>query len=161
MTTFIGDFPVKLDAKGRAVLPSAFVKQVSQEAGQRFVVKRDLFENCLVLYPMDEWLRQIEIIRERVNPYNRDHNRFLRGFFRGTAELSMDASNRLLFPKRLLDAVSIDKDVMMAGQDSKIEIWERSRYESMQEDDEDFAALAQEILGNTDLSDNMNNEVKK
>lgn len=152
MTTFIGDFPVKLDAKGRAVFPTAFKKQLSQEAGERFVVKRDLFEHCLVLYPMDEWLRQIEIIRARLNPYNRDHNRFLRGFYRGTAELTLDASNRFLLPRRLLDAAGIDKDVVMAGQDHKIEIWDKEKYETLTPDDEEFADLAQQILGDKDLS---------
>lgn len=148
MTTFIGDFPVKLDVKGRLVLPTAFKKQLSQEAGERFVVKRDLFESCLVLYPMDEWLRQIKIIRARVNPYNRDHNRFLRGFFRGTAELTLDANNRLLLPRRLLEAAGIDKEAMLAGQDNRIEIWERAKYEAIAEDEE-FAELAQHILGNS------------
>lgn len=158
MTTFIGDFPVKLDAKGRAALPAAFKKQLSQEAGERFVVKQDIFEDCLALYPMDEWLRQIEIIRSRVNPYNRSHNRFLRGFFRGTAELGLDANSRLLLPRRLLDAVGIDKDVMMAGQDNKIEIWNKERYQQLAEADEDFADLAQEILGNEQLPGSTENE---
>ena len=50
MATFIGDFECKPDAKGRIVLPAAFKKAVGQD-NTRFVVRRDLFENCLVLYP--------------------------------------------------------------------------------------------------------------
>lgn len=147
MTSFIGDFPVKLDMKGRMVLPAAFKRQLAADAGEQFVVKKDIFEPCLVLYPMDEWKRQIQIIRAHVNPYNKRHNQFLRSFFRGTAELSLDANNRLLLPGRLLEQVGIEKEIVMAGQDHKIEIWPQARYNELVLDDDDFAGLAQDILG--------------
>jgi MraZ protein len=40
----------------------------------KFVVKKDVFEKCLVLFPMDEWDRQNSIIRSRINPYNKEHS---------------------------------------------------------------------------------------
>jgi transcriptional regulator MraZ len=146
MTTFIGDYTCKVDAKGRVVLPSAFKKQLDPAAKERFVVKKDVFEKCLVLYPMDEWERQIEIIRSKLNPYNKEHNRFLRGFYKGTAELLLDSNNRILIPKRLLDLVNINKDVVLAGQDGKIEVWEKSFYEALVEGEDEFAALAEKIM---------------
>jgi len=96
MTTFIGDYTAKVDAKGRIVLPSAFKKQLDPAANERFVVKKDVFEKCLVLFPMDEWERQVAIIRSKLNPYNKEHNRFLRGFYKVTAELALDSNNRIL-----------------------------------------------------------------
>ena len=148
MTSFIGDFPAKLDTKGRMVFPAAFMRQLGQDAADRFVVKKDIFEDCLVLYPMAEWHRQTGLIRSRTNPYNQAHNRFLRGFFRGTAEINMDASNRLLLPQRLLQVAHIDKDIILAGQDTRIEIWDKATYETLfDNEEEDFAALAQQILG--------------
>ncbi|HLO61005.1 MAG TPA: hypothetical protein VK179_19810 [Bacteroidales bacterium] len=148
MVTFIGDYTCKLDDKGRVLLPSAFIKQMAGSMQERFVVKKDIFESCLVLFPMNEWERQNEILRQNTNPYNREHNTFLRGFFKGTAEVVLDASNRLLIPKRLLDEIGAGKDIVLAGQLGKIEIWPADGYESVQGGDEDFAKLAEKIMGN-------------
>ena len=147
MTTFIGDYTCKADAKGRITFPSAFKKQVRSASGDRFVVKKDIFEKCLVLYPMEEWERQNEIIRKKLNPYNKEHNKFLRNFYKGTAELALDGNGRLLIPKRLLDQVEISREVIMAGQDGKIEIWAKHLYERIDESEEDFAELAEKIMG--------------
>jgi MraZ protein len=155
MITFIGDYTCRLDEKGRVLLPAAFIKQMSElpaegDAGkqERFVVKRDIYEKCLILYPMEEWERQNRILRRNTNPYNREHNSFLRGFFKGIAEVSLDSSNRILIPKRLLDEIEAGKDIVMAGQFGKIEIWPRERYDSIEGRDDKFASLAEKIMGN-------------
>jgi MraZ protein len=149
MATFIGDYTCKVDEKGRVTLPSAFKKQMDSASGDRFVVKKDIFEKCLVLYPFDEWERQNRMIRERINPYNKEHNKFLRNFYRGTAELTLDGNSRLLIPRRLLDLVEASREVIMAGQDGKIEIWASHLYDQMEESEDDFAMLAEKIMGNT------------
>ncbi len=147
MITFIGDYTVKLDSKGRLSFPSAFKKQIREAAQEGFVLKRDVFENCLIMYPMEEWKRQNKIIRARTNPYNKEHARFLRMFFSGTAEVSLDANNRMLIPRRLLDYAAIGDEVVMAGQSGKIEIWASDKYKSVSDADDDFAAMAEKILG--------------
>jgi MraZ protein len=154
MTTFIGDYTCKLDAKGRVVFPAVFKKQMSSAPGDKFVTRKDVFEKCLVLYTMQEWDRQVRIIRSKINPYNKEHNKFLRGFYRGTAELELDASNRLLIPKRLLDMVEIEKQVVMAGQDGRIEIWSKKLYESIDTREDEFAQLAEKILGSGTFNEN-------
>jgi MraZ protein len=146
MTTFIGDYNCKSDDKGRVMLPGAFKKALSVEARNTFVVKKDIYEKCLVLYPLDEWNRQVEIMRANLNPYNKEHNTFLRMFYKGTAEIELDASNRLLIPKRLLDEADIIKEAVLAGQDGKIEVWAKEQYDSIDIGD-DFASLAQKIMG--------------
>ena len=150
MATFIGDFTCKVDTKGRVILPSAFKKQMPAAAMDKFVVKKDIFEQCLVLFPMDEWDRQNSIIRSRINPYNKEHSRFLRGFYKGTAEIVLDASNRILIPRRLLDLVGIDSEVVLAGQDGKIEIWSRDLYDEQSGEADNFAVLAEKIMGDAD-----------
>jgi MraZ protein len=147
MATFIGDYECKVDVKGRIILPMAFKKQMPAGAPDHFVVRKDIFENCLVLYAIDDWNRQLEKIRKRINPYNREHNMFLRNFFKGTAELSLDNNNRMLIPKRLLDLISAERDVVLAGQDGRIEIWSASLYETIEMPAEDFANLAEKLMG--------------
>lgn len=149
MTGFIGDYVVRLDSKGRLSFPAAFKKQIREALQDGFVLKRDVFEPCLIMYPMEEWERQNKIIRSRTNPYNKEHARFLRMFFSGTAEVSLDANNRMLIPKRLLVYASINSEVVLAGQSGKIEIWASEKYNGVSEADEDFAAMAEKILGGT------------
>jgi len=147
MISFIGDYSCKVDTKGRVTLPSAFKRQMNDGFGDGFVLKSDVFEKCLILYPMKEWERQNQIIRARTNPYNKEHAKFLRMFFSGTAEVIPDASGRVLLPKRLLDYAGIEGEVVMAGQYGKIEIWAADRYEKVSRADNEFASMAERILG--------------
>lgn len=147
MATFIGDYPCKADVKGRIILPMAFKKQMPADACDHFVVRKDIFERCLVLYSMEDWNRQIEKIRNRINPYNREHNMFLRNFFKGTAELVLDNSNRMLIPRKMLEMIGAEKDVVLAGQDGRIEIWAADVYEKIGLPGEEFANLAEKLMG--------------
>ncbi|HOO98836.1 MAG TPA: hypothetical protein PLV06_08780 [Bacteroidales bacterium] len=147
MATFIGDYTCKVDVKGRIILPMAFKKQMPADACDHFVVRKDIFEDCLVLYSIVDWNRQLEKIRKRINPYNREHNKFLRNFFMGTAELTLDNNNRLLIPKRLLDVIGAQRDVVLAGQDGRIEIWAADVYEHTAMPADEFADLAEKLMG--------------
>jgi MraZ protein len=147
MATFIGDYTCKVDVKGRIILPVAFKKQMPADAQDHFVVRKDIFENCLVLYAIEDWNRQLEKIRKKINPYNREHNMFLRNFFKGTAELSLDNNNRILVPKRLMDLVGAGRDVVLAGQDGRIEIWAADVYDKIDMPSDDFANLAEKLMG--------------
>jgi MraZ protein len=149
MATFIGDYTCKVDVKGRIILPMAFKKQMPAEARDQFVVRKDIFENCLVLYSIEDWDRQLDKIRRRINPYNREHNKFLRNFFKGTAELTLDSNNRMLIPRRLLEIIGVDRDVVLAGQDGRIEIWAAAAYEKIDMPAGDFANLAEKLMGGT------------
>ncbi len=146
MTSFIGDILCKIEAKGRFSFPAGLKKQLDNEQ-KKFVIKKDIYEKCLVLYTSEEWQRQIDFIRSKLNPYNKEHSRFLREFYRDTAEMTMDTSGRILIPKRLLDMVEIKKEVYLLGLDTKIEIWAKEIYEQIEHSDTEFADLAQKLLG--------------
>ena len=145
VTGFVGDIRGKVDSKGRVVLPSAFKKKLEGNIS-KFIVKKDIFDNCLVLYPEDEWKRQVEIIRSRINPYNRQHNLFLRKFFKEAVEVEFDALNSLLIPKALLESAGITKDVVFIGEVSKIELWNPEELEKNIISQDDFAKLAEDIF---------------
>ncbi len=149
MTIFIGDYTCKVDAKGRVMLPSAFKRQMPSAAQDKFVVKKDIYEKCLVLYPMDEWERQNQLIQQNINPYNKEHSKFLREYYKDTAEVELDSNNRFLIPARLLNLVNIDKEqeVILAGQLGKIEIWSKDLYDKASKEVGDFGELANKILG--------------
>jgi len=153
MTSFIGDYVCKVDEKGRMLFPAAFKKQNKSASPDRYVMRKDVFEGCLVLYTTEEWSRQNELIRKNTNPYNREHNRFLREFYRGTAEITLDSSGRLLIPKRLLDMAGVEKELVLTGQDSRIEIWAKDKYDAHHVDEQAFANLAEKIMGSSLLRD--------
>ncbi len=111
MSSFIGDYICKVDSKGRLVMPSNFIKQVAPEALNQFVIKKDIYEECLVLIPKDEWQRMVAVLRAKLNPYNKSHKQFLRGFYADTAELSLDANNRITIPKNILGKIAVEKEL--------------------------------------------------
>ena len=146
MSSFVGDYNCKVDAKGRLILPSAFKKQMNSAANERFVVKKDIYEDCLVLYPMDEWTRMVNLLRKKLNPYNKAHKKFLRGFYMDTAELGLDSNNRLTIPKKILSKINMQKELKLVAQDDKIEVWNPKTYEA-DFDEMQFQDLAEEIFG--------------
>lgn len=147
MVSFVGEYNLKIDEKGRLLFPATLKRQVKTTIPDQFVIKEDIFEKCLVLYTMEEWERQNTILRKRLNPFDAKHNMFLRGFAKGAAEVSLDGSNRLLIPRRLIDFAGIAKEIVMAGQNGKIEIWAKESYDKLFGGDIDFAALASEVIG--------------
>jgi len=147
MTNFLGEYSAKIDAKGRVNFPSAFIKQMSEDSMKKFVVKKDIYSKCLIIYNMEEWERQVAIINKNTNPYNKKHAIFLRQFFKGVAELKLDGNNRILIPSRLLEGVEITKEVTFLGQIQKIELWAKEEYEKNEMEADDFANLTEEIIG--------------
>ncbi len=147
MSTFIGDFVCKADAKGRVVMPSAFKGVLESMTEVRLVVKKDIFEQCLVVYPFGEWERLMDDLRSKINPYNREHTRFMREFQCSTAELQLDGNGRFLVPRRLMQTIGADKDVVLLGVDRHIELWDAATYDSQHLSADELGNLAEKILG--------------
>lgn len=155
---FVGEYNCKLDSKGRTIMPSALKRQLPADQQQRFVLKKDIYENCLLLYPIEEWNFQTKALKKRLNPFNKKHAVLLREYYRGTAEIILDSNNRILFPKRLLDYMEAEKDLVFAGQEGKVEIWSKKNYEKAQSEHSDFAKLAEDILGGDFMFNENDNE---
>ena len=92
---------------------------------------------------------ELDKLRKRLNHYDPEHNMFRRNFFKGTAELSLDNNNRLLVPKRLMDLIGADRDVVLAGQDGRIEIWAADIYDTISMSAEDFENQTEKYLGSS------------
>lgn len=151
-TNLIGEYECRVDDKSRVILPSALKKQISQDAQDRFVINRG-FEGCLVLYPMDVWKETTARI-DKLNLFVRDNRKFVRFFYNGATELSLDSQNRLLLPKSLLGYASIDKEIILFAYSDRIEVWNKSTYQQLLAGEpEDFAQLAEKVMGKQDRSD--------
>lgn len=135
------------------MISSAFKKQLAPVLQEGFVVKRAVFQPCLELYPMQEW----NVMMGKINKLNRfvkKNNDFIRRFTAGVKVVEMDASGRLLIPKDLCVFAGIEKNVVLSSAINIIEIWDKDSYEKAIDDaTTDFAALAEEVMGNTDVDE--------
>ena len=152
MSYLLGEYECKIDLKGRFVLPAGIKRQLDQNDQQHFVVNRG-FEKNLTLYPDSEWKKIANEINS-LNLYNKKNREFARYFFRGATELITDTTNRLLLPKSLIDYAGIDKEIVLFAYGKRIEIWAKSVYnEMMNNEPDDFAELAEEVMGKTNTNE--------
>lgn len=143
MNTFIGEYTVKIDDKGRMVFPSAFKSLMPADGDMRFVIKKDIFEDCLEMYTFEEWERQSSEVKSRLNFFNRDHAMFWREYMRDRAIVEPDGKvGRISVPKKLLEAIGVNKEVVFSGNDYKIEIWAREIFEEARISNEQYISLA-------------------
>ena len=146
MPGLLGEYQLKLDAKGRLKLPSGLKKQLEPADNGRFVINRG-FEKCLVLYPFNEW-EQVSAKVNKLNRFVKKNREFIRYFFRGATEVQLDSSDRLNLPNHLLEYADVKKELLLAANNNIIEIWNKKRYDELMEiDSDDFADLAEDVMG--------------
>jgi MraZ protein len=116
-----------VDDKGRVSLPAKLRKYVSPEANDTFVVTRG-FEKCLFVYPVDEWNKLEENLRN-LSAYNPEHRSFIRALLELAAESQLDGQARLSIPQELREYASIQSEVRIIGTLDKIELWNPMIYD--------------------------------
>lgn len=143
MTTFIGEYSAKVDDKGRLVFPAAFKGTMPAGGDMRFVVKKDLFADCLEMYTYEEWEKQSEQVKAKLNFFNKEHAIFWREYMRNRDVVEPDAKlGRISISGKLLDAIGVNKEVVFSGNDYKIEIWAKEKYEKSAISNEEYIAIA-------------------
>ena len=149
MAGLVGEYEVKLDAKGRFLFPASLRKQLSPTAQENFMLNKG-FEECLTLYPMNEWDRLSEKL-SKMNLFKPKNRMFYRLFHQGAKLIALDNAGRILVPTSHMDRVGLSQDVMLIAYNDRIEIWDKSKYFAMIEGSmADFADLADEVMGNLD-----------
>ena len=121
--SFIGQFPVRLDAKNRAFMPAGFRRILQQSESQTLVVRKDYFENCLVVYPAAQWQEEIAKVRAKLNRFDGNQQMVYRKLVSEAQEIQLDSNGRMLLPQALLDKVGIKQDALFVGMEQTIEIW--------------------------------------
>lgn len=147
MNYLIGTYECKIDVKGRVLIPSSLKKQLSSVLSKGFVLKRAVFQNCLELYPINEWEELIKRVNS-LNRFKKKNNDFIRRFTAGVKFIEVDNNNRILIPKDLIEFSHIKRDIVFSSSVNIIEIWDKDKYENAIVDSrEDFAKLAEEVMG--------------
>ena len=147
MTPIIGQHDCKADSKGRVLLPISLKNQLLPVLKDGFVIKRSVFQQCLELYPKQEF----DVLMQKVmkkSKINRKYDAFVRNFVAGMKEVVIDGdTGRLQIPKNLVEYAKIEKEVVLNAVFDKIEIWNKDMYEKvLAEGEKDYADLAEEIF---------------
>ena len=128
---FMGEYNHTIDAKGRLIIPAKF----REPLGEEFVLTRGL-DGCLYIYPMDEW----EAFE--------DARAFSRFFVAGATTCELDKQGRILVPQTLREFAGLEKDVILAGNLSRVEVWSKEKWsENCNYDDMDSIAADMENMG--------------
>ena len=144
---FLGNIDAKVDAKGRIFVPAIFRKQLQGADEDYLVLRKDVFQDCLVLYPGSVWEAEIDILRSRLSKWNAEQQQVFRQFVLDAERIEMDASGRILLSKRYLQIAQIDVDVRFLGVDSTIEIWSKEKLDGPLLSPELFSSKLQDLMG--------------
>lgn len=147
MTNLFQTYDCKVDTKGRLLVPSGLKKELTPVLNEGFVIKKNVFHQCLELYPRNEWDKQMEIIGG-LNPFNPKHADFIRRYTDGVKTVELDNNSRLLIPKDLIGFAGITKEIVLSAQLNKIEIWDKTKYQEFINDESvDIGTLTAEVMG--------------
>lgn len=138
---FMGEYYHTIDNKGRMILPA----KLREGLGDKFIATKGL-DNCLFVYPMDEW----KVLENKLKslPFTRaDARAFVRFFFSGATECEFDKQGRILIPSNLRQYAQLEKDVVIIGVSSRVEIWSKELWEAYSQSAEaSYGELAEKIV---------------
>ena len=146
---FLGNIEAKTDAKGRAFLPAVFRKVLQASGEENIVLRKDVFQKCLVLYPESVWNARLDLLKNQLRPWKQAHQQMFRQFVSEAEVVSLDGNGRFLISKRLQKIAEIDQDIQFIGMDDTIEIWSPQNLEQTLRSEEEFGEEFERIM-NTD-----------
>lgn len=141
---FVGQFPRGLDKKGRVTLPAAYRDQLKDEEA---IITKGI-DRCLFLFPSDQFEELRAKIRQKgiSDPRAR---KFRRHFFSSAVPVKPDSMGRINIPAYLREYAGLQGDLIVAGNDTYVEIWDAERWnseqESMYKDDNTGAEMWEEL----------------
>lgn len=151
MIQFLGNIEAKTDAKGRVFIPAVFRKQLQAASEERLVLRKDVYQDCLVLYPESVWFATQDQLRRRLNKWNAKQQMIFRQFVSDAEVMVPDGNGRILLPKRYLQMAGIQSDVRFIGVDNTIEIWAKERADRPFMSPDEFSEALGELLGDEEF----------
>ena len=135
---FLGNIEAKTDTKGRAFLPAVFRKVLQASGEENLVLRKDVFQKCLVIYPESVWNERLDQLKQQLRPWKQAHQQMFRQFVSEAEVVTLDGNGRFLISKRLQKNAEIDQDIQFIGMDDTIEIWSPTNLEKTLKTDEEF-----------------------
>ena len=136
---FLGEFQHSLDDKGRVTLPRRF-----RDAFEGGAVIAKAMDGCLAIYSPDEWQRVADQARE-LSRHGKREREVARTFFSGAAEVTPDRQGRIAIAPKQREYAALDKDVVVAGMFSRVELWDAQRWAARHEAGDDALSSADDL----------------
>ena len=143
---FLGNIEAKTDAKGRAFLPASFRKILQVSGEENLVLRKDVFQPCLVVYPESVWNELLDQLRKKLNRWNAKEQQIYRTFIADAILLTLDGNGRFLIPKRLLKQADIEQSIRFVVMRDTLEIWKNEEKGETFMEQEEFSKALQEVM---------------
>ena len=143
---FLGNIEAKTDAKGRVFLPSVFRKVLQASGEELLVLRKDIYQKCLVLYPESVWNERLDMLKQQLRPWKPVHQQMFRQFVSEAEVVTLDGNGRFLISRRLQRAAGISQDIQFIGMDDTIELWSPQDLQRTLKPDEEFGKEFEKIM---------------
>ncbi len=148
---FLGNVLAKTDAKGRAFLPSVFRKVLQASGEETLVLRKDVFQSCLVLYPESVWNERLDMLKSQLRQWKPVHQQMFRQFVSEAEVVTLDGNGRFLISKRLQRVASISQDIQFIGMDDTIEIWSPDDLQKTLRPEDEFGKQFENIMNGEEV----------
>lgn len=150
---FLGNIEAKIDAKCRVFIPAAFRRILVAENQQTLYLRKDIFQECIVVYPQSVWEEELTLLRTRLNKWVPEEQEMYRQFMLEAEAVDIDSSGRIHISRSLLSISGIDTEVRFLGVDNTIEIWPKESLEKNRVTPEEFKKKINELMGKNSALD--------
>ncbi|MCK4224122.1 MAG: division/cell wall cluster transcriptional repressor MraZ [candidate division Zixibacteria bacterium] len=145
MASFKGTYISTIDGKRRLKLPKKLREAVPPSSNDHFVIGPG-YDNCIFIYPADEWAKQEEKLRN-LKVDLPEHRFWERVFVPESEDVRVDRVGRLTVSQRLLDFAHIKKEVLILGILARIELWAPEAYKKyIEQYKQSFEEVAEKIF---------------
>ena len=124
----IGEYEHTIDAKGRISMPA----KIRKDMGETFIVTKGL-DGCLFAFSQEEWLN-FETKLKSLPLSDKNARNFVRFFLAGATECEIDKQGRFLIPANLRIAAKLEKETVIIGVGTRLEIWNKETWISKDEE---------------------------
>lgn len=137
---FIGEYEHTIDPKSRIIMPAKF----REGLGIKFVITKSFTDRCLVAYSQEEWTN-FENKLKTLPTTDKEVTRFIRAFFSAAIECEIDKQGRILISSKLKEYAKLEKDVIIIGALTKVEIWSKAVWEKYNGDEISSDEVAEKL----------------
>lgn len=123
---FRGATSLNLDAKGRLAVPTKH-REAMQEASAGNLVLTAHPHRCLLLYPQPAW-EPIQAKIMALSSFDKQSSALQRLLVGFVEDISLDSAGRILVSPELREFAGLDKEVMLVGQGSHFELWDKEAW---------------------------------
>ena len=139
---FFGEYPYKVDEKGRVPLPPKFRREIKEVV----ILAKGMGEKCIAVYPIAEWKRLSDSLATKaLTPANL--RRLNRAIFSSAFSTSFDGQGRIKLPDLLREYAGIGDTTIVVGANNRVELWSENEWKAEKTSAEEQASQIIENFG--------------